>query len=147
MGDTDKKEATRLFVEDHKRHVFNTLDLLKCIPETPSKTELIAAGAMLMSIYTGMESIIRHLLILKGYEIPKTGAWHKDMLSIAVEADLIQNELKNSLLDFLKYRHRHIHGYGYMDDWEKLQPLVEQIILIADVFFKEMGDELGEDSL
>jgi hypothetical protein len=147
MGDTDKKEATRLFVEDHKRHVFNTLDLLKSIPETPSKTELIAAGAMLMSIYTGMESIIRHLLILKGYEIPKTEAWHKDMLSIAVEADLIQNELKNSLLDFLKYRHRHIHGYGYMDDWEKIHPLVEQIILIADVFFKEIGYELGEDSL
>ena len=91
-----------------------------------------------MNIYSGMEIILRHILEDKGFRILKTGSWHKEILKKSVSEQIISSELHKELLVYLHFRHRHIHGYGFMLDWDRMKPLVASIKGTVDGFFDEL---------
>ena len=135
MNDADKR-----FVIEHKNHIIRTLDIIASATAAgePNEAARIGVATMLMNIYSGMEIILRHILEDKGYRISKTGSWHKDILAKAVSEHIISSELNEKLLEYLQFRHRHIHGYGFMLDWDRMEPLAASIKSTADKFFDEL---------
>lgn len=135
MNDSDKR-----FLNEHKRHILRTLDVIESATAAgePEEAAKIGIATMLVNIYSGMEIMLRHLLESGGCGISKSGTWHKEILEKAVSSNIISPELYATLFEYLQFRHRHIHGYGFMLDWERMKPLVLSIGKTSTRFLDEL---------
>ena len=77
---------------------------------------LVGMGAYLQNIYTGMENILKQILLHKSSPIPDTPTWHKDLLNSAVEHNIITNEIADKIGKYLFFRHFFTHAYGFLLD-------------------------------
>lgn len=104
--------------------------LLKtCTISTPSPVELSALAAMLHSFYTGIENILKRIEIASGHSVPKTEAWHRQLLERAAQSTpareaIISWELREALGEYLAFRHVFRQAYSYDLQWEKMSHLV-----------------------
>ncbi len=105
---------------------------------------LVGIGAYLQNVYTGMENILKQLLIYKNISIPDTPTWHKDLLSLAVEHDLITKETADGIGKYLFFRHFFTHAYGFLIDEAKLKPLLDNISDVYSVFEREIAKDLSK---
>ncbi len=103
---------------------------------------LVGIGAYLQNIYSGMENILKQLLLHKSIPIPDTPTWHKDLLNLAVEQNIITNETAGKIGKYLFFRHFFTHAYGFLLDEEKLEPLMDDIPSVYSEFKGEIDDYL-----
>lgn len=101
-----------------------------------AKIELAGIATFLHNFYTGIENILKQILLEKGISIEKNEFWHKTLLETSVKNQIISSEFKNSLSDYLAFRHFFVHSYGFMLDEYRLLSLANNA---NDVFltFKE----------
>lgn len=94
---------------------------------------LVGIGGYLQNIYTGMENILKQLLLHKNISIPDTVTWHKDLLNLATRYNFITKETRDKIDEYRLFRHFFAHAYGFIIDEAKLKPLRENI---SDIFLK-----------
>jgi uncharacterized protein YutE (UPF0331/DUF86 family) len=97
-----------------------------------------AFGTYVQNVYTGIERILQYLLKEKGKNIPKSPMWHYDLLKTGYVCGLVPRETQPMLENLMKYRHRHVHGYGHMLDELKLRELAAPISDIFELFYKHV---------
>ncbi len=116
-------------VQAEKEHILATLQALKEALERKEKTvvELAAIATFLQNTYNGIENILKRALKYKGISIPVSESWHKDLLDLSVNNQIISLELSKRLDEYRAFRHFFIHGYGIMLDKEKLMPLAKNL--------------------
>ena len=90
-----------------------------------------AFGTYIQNVYMGLERILQYLLMEKGENLPKSPSWHYDLLKLASSCGFIPLQAEPVLENLMKFRHRHIHGYGHMLDEAKLRELA---VPIAETF-------------
>ena len=105
---------------------------------------LVGIGAYLQNVYTGMENILKQLLLYKNISIPDTPTWHKDLLNLAVEHDVITKETADKIGKYLFFRHFFTHAYGFLIDEAKLKPLLDNISDVYSVFEREIAKDLSK---
>ena len=68
-------------------NITTVLSELEKVKDKPHKemVVLVGVGAYLQNVYTGMENILKQLLLHKNISIPDEPTWHKDLLNLAVE--------------------------------------------------------------
>ena len=112
-------------VQAEKEHILATLQALKEALERKEKTvvELAAIATFLQNAYNGIEKILKRVLKYVGISVPLSESWHKDLLDLSVDRQIISSELSRRLDEYRAFRHFFIHGYGIMLDKEKLMPL------------------------
>ena len=131
--------ADREFIEQQKTHIENTLSSLEPVSDGMSQKEQAGTATFLMNIYSGIENILRIIIEEDtGEKIRKSEAWHKELLAKSVEKGVISAGLKDVLMEYLKFRHLHIHGYGYMLEWEEFRSLAINARATVEKFFNEM---------
>ncbi|MFH2004050.1 MAG: hypothetical protein ABIK27_04810 [Bacteroidota bacterium] len=131
------ENITKVFIEFEK------------VKDKPDKelVVLVGIGAYLQSIYTGMENILKQLLLHKNIPIPDTPTWHKDLLNLAVDHNFIAKETANKIGKYLFFRHFFTHAYGFLIDEAKLKPLMNNIPDIYSEFKEEIENyitKIGE---
>lgn len=99
--------------------------------ENKAKIELAGIATFLHNFYTGIENILKQILTEKNITVEKNEFWHKTLLEISAENQIISAELKSLLLDYLAFRHFFVHSYGFMLDENRLITLAERV---SDVF-------------
>ncbi len=116
-------------VQAEKEHILATLQALKEALERKEKTvvELAAIATFLQNAYNGIENILKRVLKYQGISVPLSESWHKDLLGLSVDRQIISSELSRRLDEYRAFRHFFIHGYGIMLDEEKLMPLAENL--------------------
>ena len=116
-------------VQAEKEHILDTLQALNEAFRRKEKTvvELAAISTFLQNMYNGMENILKRALKFKGMSIPVSESWHKDLLDLSVNNQIISLELSKRLDEYRAFRHFFVHGYGIMIDKEKLMPLAENL--------------------
>lgn len=92
-----------------------------------SKAELAAIATFVHNFYNGVENILKRILLYKKTEIKDTSTWHKDMLRISSEKEIITKELSGVLSMYLSFRHFFVHSYSFILEWKNLKPLVDDI--------------------
>jgi len=104
----------------------------KVTQEKPSLVEMAALGSILQSFYNGVEGLF--ILIAKQFDkkVPCDNTWHQSLLSQMMEATdnrntVINSDTASSLAAYMKFRHFFRHAYTFMLDWERLQPLVDEL--------------------
>ena len=116
-------------VQAEKEHILDTLRALNEALGRKEKTvvELAAISTFLQNTYNGMENMLKRVLKFKGISIPVSESWHKDLLDLSVNNQIISLELSKRLDEYRAFRHFFMHGYGIMLDREKLMPLAENL--------------------
>ncbi|NVM53712.1 MAG: hypothetical protein HWN66_08415 [Candidatus Helarchaeota archaeon] len=131
-------------VQVEKENVLDTLQALKEALERKEKTiiELAAISTFLQNTYNGMENLLKRILKYKGILIKRSDSWHKDLLELSVDNQIISLELSKRLDEYRAFRHFSIHSYGIKLDKRKLLPLAENLPKLWVKFESEMGSFL-----
>ena len=53
--------------------------------------------------------------------------WHRQVLEASLAAHLIDQDLSESLQEYLAFRHMYRNSYGFMLDQELIEPLVRRV--------------------
>ena len=122
----------------------------KLITELPDKDklpflqflELAGVAALLQNFYNGIENILKLSLKERNIPLPEGGSWHKELLKLAVNDNLISKATMIKLGEYLAFRHFFSHAYALDLYAEKLEPLVEGIRDIYKDFQKDISSYL-----
>jgi predicted nucleotidyltransferase len=107
--------------------------LLTGLSTAPSSVELRAFGSIVHDFYTACERIFERVAVYLGHGQPTGDNSHITLLRLMElnieggRSALLDHEFAVRLHEYLRFRHLFRHTYGYELDWEKLQPLVEQL--------------------
>ena len=92
-----------------------------------SSLELAGVAALIHNFYNGIENILKQLVISCVGEAPHNSSWHRDLVNIATENDIISESTAKELERYLAFRHFFMHGYSFDLDKERIIPLVKDI--------------------
>ena len=103
-----------------------------------STLELAGVATLLHNFYNGIENIIKQILLSKGEQLPNSGSWHRDLLNLSEGNQVISNNLKLKLVEYLAFRHFFTHAYALDLYPERMEPLVENASEVYEIFKKEI---------
>lgn len=118
-----------------------------CRIKEPDFIERSAMAMFLHSFYNGIENIL--LLIAKQHNfIPQESVkWHKSLLDWAFSqpcgVPVFSSQIKAQLEQFMLFRHFVRHSYGHVILWQKMKPLVENVIPV----WKEIKESCSKLSM
>ena len=118
-----EREQLNHLVEIHSRLI------AKCGSEAPNDVELSALAALLHSFYTGVENIFKRIAIELDGEVPRGEAWHRELLDAMTRptknrAAVISESLRDTLSEYLAFRHVFRQAYSFDLRWDKMSDLV-----------------------
>ena len=102
--------------------------------------ELAGVATLLHNFYNGIENILKRILIEKGISIPQGSAWHKELLNLSEQENIITPQMKQQLGEFLAFRHFFSHAYALDLYAERMEPLVKS----AFELYKEFKIEFSK---
>lgn len=103
----------------------------------PSKLEVRGAGDIVHDFYNAAERFFERVAVELNGGLPAGPDSHTQLLRrMSREVDgvrpaVIDDWLREVLHEYLRFRHLFRHGYGFMLDWAKISPLLEQMQEIA----------------
>ncbi|MBC7321218.1 hypothetical protein H5T89_11315 [bacterium] len=113
----------------------------------PDRFSLRALGSLIHDFYTNIEDIFELISVdINGAKILDTFDWHKRLLTRMaipipdVRPPLISEELKIQLEEYLKFRHGFRNVYGYLLEWKRMKPLLDNLESAYKSFRKEIED-------
>lgn len=96
-----------------------------CKNKEPDFIEITSVGAVLHSFYNGIENIL--ILIAKNLNgnYRTSSGWHKELVDfIFTNTDILNEDLRLTLSDYLGFRHFFRHTYGFIIQWDKCSNLL-----------------------
>ena len=95
----------------------------------PTGVEMRALGAMLQSVYTGIENQLERISRVIEGAVPSGESWHRELLDgMAAATDdrpaVIPESAHVLLLDLLRFRHLFRHSYSHVLRWDRMRDLV-----------------------
>lgn len=141
MANVNEKVRTEM------ENISAVLEELRQVKDRPDKecVVLVGMGGFLQSIYTGMENILKQVLLAKGIRLPTTSTWHKDLLSLAVAHGLVTEATSERMGRYLVFRHFFAHSYGFLVHEARLKPLVDGVSDVYSKFRTEVERFLSKD--
>lgn len=103
---------------------------LKALEDTLSRktrtfVELAAIATCLHNAYSGIENLLKRTLKYLGVPSPDSETSHKDLLELAAEQTIIDQNLMTALDEYRAFRHFFVHGYGILLQEAPLLPLAQ----------------------
>ncbi len=92
-----------------------------------SVAELAAMATFIHNCYNGIENILKRVRSFRNIEMKDTPTWHKDLLKMSLEAEIITGNLYEWLTTYLSFRHFFVHAYSFALKWDDMKPLVEGV--------------------
>ncbi|MBL7031930.1 MAG: hypothetical protein ISR97_01975 [Nitrospira sp.] len=92
-----------------------------------SVTEQAAIGALMMNVYTGIEKVLKQMLLFDKLDVTDSPEWHNKILRKAGEIGIIPPELQPVLAQFLLFRNFFIYNYTFDVKWEEVRVLVDAV--------------------
>ena len=99
---------------------------------TPEKTgyslaEQAAMAIFIVNIYSGVENILKQMLIFDKLDIQNSPEWHEKVLRKAGEIGILPPELFQMLSKYMSFRNYAIYSYVFNIRWEDMKVLVDAI--------------------
>ena len=101
--------------------------------------ELAGVSTLVHNFYNGIENILKQILKVRDITLPQGGAWHKELLNLAVREQVVASSTRDYLGEYLAFRHFFIHAYALDLYPAKMEPLVEKCEHIYLIFKNEIN--------
>ena len=125
------KEELKDYCEAEFKNISRVVDELFPLisPEKAEYTtaELAAISAFVVNIYTGIEGILRQMLMFDGLDVTDSPVWHEKVLKKAGEIGILPPDLFQTLSRYLSFRNLFVHSYIFTIKWEELTVLVDAV--------------------
>lgn len=105
--------------------------------------ELAAIATCLHNSYSGMENLLKRVLKSLQIPLPESSTSHKDLLALAVEHELMSQDLSDALDEYRAFRHFFVHGYGIALQEAPLKPLAQNLPELWQRFVVELKNSLA----
>ena len=107
-----------------------------------SALELAGVATLLHNFYSGVENILKQVLLAQGLPLPEGPAWHRDLLTTSAEHGIISETTAQHLQQFLAFRHFFSHAYALELDPQRLEPLVNDAENVFQAFVRDLEPRL-----
>lgn len=117
---------------------------------TPTHRDKAALGSFLHSFYNGIENILKRLAEEIDHSVPVGEQWHRALLKRMeqgvenIRPRVLRSETVDALEPYLGFRHFFRHSYTFEIDWQKLEPLVENIASVFKEFCSDIENFFRE---
>jgi len=119
---------------------------LSALPELPlsnlSRLEIAGVAAMLHNFYNGIENVLKQVFRSKSIPIPEGESWHRDLLIVAAEKEILSDRLLDDLKPYLAFRHFFSHGYALNLVPGRMEPLVGHAESVFSKFKSEIENAI-----
>ena len=92
-----------------------------------SISEQAALATFMMNAFSGIENILKQMLLYDKLEINNAPGWHEKVLRKAGEIGIVPPELLQKLSGYLSFRNYFIYSYIFNIKWDDMKPLVDEI--------------------
>lgn len=89
--------------------------------------EQAAMATFVVNAYSGIENVLKQMLLYDKLDIGDSPGWHEKVLRKAGEIGILPPELFQMLTRYLAFRNYFIYSYVFNIKWEEMKPLVEGI--------------------
>jgi len=129
-------------IEAEKERISDTLAALQKTLRRKRRTfvELSAIATCLHNVYSGIENLLKRVIKYIKIPLPDSATSHKDLLTLAVEHEIIEQETLEALDEYRAFRHFFVHGYGVLLDEAQIHPLAQNLPNVWKLFESELGD-------
>lgn len=115
-----------------------------CRIKEPDFVEKCGVAMILQSFYNGIEKIMLLIIKAKDSKLPNGIKWHRELFDSTFEKTenrtiVFSEEIKESLKDYLQFRHLARHSYGFQLKWEKMENLLFEMNVIWEKTKKEIN--------
>jgi len=86
------------------------------------------------NLYNGIEKMLKYAIKDRNISMPKGPSWHKDLINVAVENKIIENNTAQILKQYLAFRHFFINTYVVNLEAERLKPLLDDANILYNAF-------------
>ena len=116
--------------------------------EIDTTANLRVLGSILHDFYTCIEKIFRKIAISIEEDLPSDISWHSTLLDRmnleipSIRKPVIDEDLKDKLYDYLRFRHIFRNVYGFKLNWDKMGYLVKSIRNTQETIEKQITNFL-----
>jgi hypothetical protein len=99
----------------------------------PTELEIRGLAAFVHDLYTGVERIFERVATETEEGLPRGSDWHRRLLEgmsqelPGVRPEVVGSQTGAELTEYLLFRHRFRHMYGFQLEWAKLEPLLRRV--------------------
>ena len=131
----------RLRVEAEYEAIGKTLAALPNRPlHTLSELELAGVAALLHNLYSGIENVIKQVLLARSVSVPRGDSWHRDLMHAALAERVLSPQLVDDLKRYLAFRHFFSHAYALDLFPDRMVPLVGDAVKVFNAFKGEIDN-------
>lgn len=127
------KDEIKIEIENLNRLNEEMKVLLSRIGNGPTFIEIRATASILQDFYSGVEKIFEKIALLIDKKLPKGERWHIELLMQMtkplrnIRPPIISQNLFEKFKEYLEFRHRVRHMYGFELKWEKFKHLCMEL--------------------
>lgn len=89
-----------------------------------SPVERAAISTFILNAYTGIENILKQILMFDRLDVKNSPIWHEELLKKAAELAILPRDLYQIFSRYLIFRNSFVYSYIFNINWEELKVLV-----------------------
>jgi predicted nucleotidyltransferase len=122
-------------------------EALTQIDDPPGQLDMNGLASYLHQFYTGCERILERIALQLDGKLPEGAYSHANLLARLTQQTaagrplgpaVLTDDLWLQLQEYLSFRHFFRHAYGFLLEWEKLQPLIERLPNVLTEFHHQI---------
>lgn len=99
-----------------------------------------AIGALMLNVYSGIEVILKQMLVFDKLNIEDSPGWHEKVLRKAGEIGILPPDYIQMLSKYLAFRNYFMYTYIFNIQWEDMKALVDALKDLVDKIHAEVDE-------
>jgi hypothetical protein len=105
-----------------------------------SLAEQAAVAAFIVNIYSGIEKILKQMLLFDKLDVHDSPEWHEKVLRKSSEIGILPSDLFKILSSYLAFRNYYIYTYIFNIKWENITALADTVNEVVGKLRSEINE-------